>query len=126
MAAVIPQRCIILGGYLLLACTAGVIRAAPDSMLSPPAQARDYVFAACLIDKYRGLPIAAKAEVWAGGLVELGSLSGDLYPNLAQLAQTLAPPPQTSRDGTPMLMQSCMSLYNSPVLGKEIARLLRR
>lgn len=110
----------------MLVCSLPTARAASDSMLSQFAQARDYVFSACLIEGYRGSSIAAEAEVWAGGLVERGNLSGDLYPKLAQLVQSLTPPAQTSKNGTPMIMQSCIALYNSPALQKKIAHILSR
>lgn len=110
---------------LALACAFPATQAAQPST-ADIAQARDYVFAACLIDKYSGSPVAAEAEVWAGGLVERGSLSGEAYPELAQLAKRLAPLPQTSSNGMPMLMQSCVALYNSPTLRKKITQLLRK
>ncbi|MDB4987363.1 MAG: type secretion system-associated immunity protein, partial [Myxococcaceae bacterium] len=89
-------------------------------------QAREYVLAACLADKYPESPLAAEAEVWAGGLVERGTLKGQVYPELAQLARTLAPAVQASQSGVPMLMKSCVALYNSPVLRRTIVRLLSR
>jgi hypothetical protein len=102
--------------------------AAPRSkkLSTEAALARNYVFASCLIDKYSGSPLASEAEVWAGGLVEHGNIAADLYSELAQLAQTLAPTPQVSKNGTPMLMESCMALYNNPTLHEKIDRILKR
>jgi hypothetical protein len=90
------------------------------------ALARDYVLAACLIHRYQGSTIAAEAEVWAQGLVEQGGVKADVYSQLADLARRTAPEPRLSKAGTPMLMQSCVQLYNSQALQVQIRRLLRR
>ena len=88
--------------------------------------ARDYVFAACLIYRYQGSAIAAEAEIWAQGLIEQGGVPADVYSKLADLARRTAPEPRLSKAGRPMLMQSCMQLYNSQALQAQIRRLLRQ
>ena len=90
------------------------------------ALARDYVLAACLIHRYQGSAIAAEAEIWAQGLIEQGGLPADTYSKLVDLARRTAPEPRLSKAGTPMLMQSCMQLYNSQALQAQIRRLLSR
>lgn len=90
------------------------------------AMARDYVLAVCLIDKYAGSSIADEAEIWAQGLIASGGVSADVYARLAEIAHSSAPEPQQSRSGVRMLMQSCMALYNSPLVRTRIARTVRR
>lgn len=76
------------------------------------ALARDYVFAACIIDRYPGTPLALEADAWAGGLVEYGNLGASAYPQLAQWAKT-APKPSATRTGIEMRLQSCVDFVNS-------------
>jgi hypothetical protein len=96
-------------------------RATDDAAL-----ARQYVLAACLIKRYPNSPIAQEAETWAGGLVEHGNVPAEIYPKLAEIAEKRALPPQQSKSGMPMILQSCLQLYDSPALRTEIGRLLRR
>ncbi len=95
----------------------------PDSDL---ALARDYVLAACLIQKYPGTALAEEAEVWAEGLVEHGNIDAGIYPDLAEIARNDAPQPLVSRSGKTMLLQSCIQLYNSADLRDKISRLLKK
>lgn len=58
------------------------------------AQARNYVLAACIIDRYSGTPIATEADAWASGLVENGACQRRLIPhwhNLLNLPPLPAP-----------------------------------
>lgn len=75
------------------------------------ALARDYVFAACVIDRYAGTPLAAEAEAWAGGLVEHGNLPANAYPSLARLALTV-PAPGVTQNGTAMRLQGCFDFIH--------------
>jgi hypothetical protein len=85
--------------------------------------ARDYVLAACISHVYSGKPLAQESEVWAQGLVESGNLPGTAYKPLSELAKKV-PPAQTSAQGTPMLMQSCVNWYNSTELKSAIQKVL--
>lgn len=88
-------------------------------------EARDYVFAACILDRYKGQPIAQEADAMAAGLVERGQLKGEVYPKLAALARETAPEPQTSRAGIAMKLASCQALRDDPALPARIGRILR-
>jgi hypothetical protein len=112
-------------GLALAASTlAGV--AAPGRAKPNPevAIARDYVLASCLIKRYPGTPVAADAQVWAGGLIEQGHIDADSYARLAQLAVT--EPAAVSRDGARVPLLDCMTLYNDPKLPGRIAKAIRR
>lgn len=121
-------RSVVAGAAVVLVLVAGLESAAELRERTPAqdlALAREYVFAACLIEKYRGSPLAAEAEVWAQGLVERGAIPAESYAGLAQIARNDAPQPLQSKNGTAMLMQSCMQLYNSAALSSKITKLLR-
>lgn len=111
--------------FALVSLTA-TAAAAPRQQADDSALAQDYAFAACLIQKHKGSPIAAEAEIWAQGLVERGNIPAQAYAKLAEFAQRNAPEPQSSRSGTPMILESCVRLYNSPALRGEIRKLLRK
>ena len=85
--------------------------------------ASDYVFAACLIEKYADSPLAEEAEVWAQGLVEHGDLAAEAYPRLASLVK-LAPEPGTSSSGKLMLMSSCIALYSDSSTNAEVRKIV--
>ena len=119
---------VLVGGYYLLRVPAsnsiidtrvGAINKT-TALEEEVALAKDYVLANCLIQKYRGTPIASEAEVWAGGLVEKGNQPAETYPKLAKIAQAEAPEPGISQNGTLMRMQSCVELYNNPTIQAEI------
>ena len=86
--------------------------------------ARDYVFAACVIYRYPGSPLASEAEAWAGGLVERGHLAAEAYPALTQWAHT-APEPGTTRNGLAMRLQSCLDFVNARGFDDRLKSLLR-
>ena len=85
------------------------------------ALARDYVTAACIIDRYPSTPLAAEADRWANGLVERGNLPAQAYVELNLLART-APPPLVSQDGTPMRLQGCIDFVNRPAFTQQLRR----
>jgi hypothetical protein len=87
-------------------------------------QARNYVLAACIMDRYAGTPLSTEADAWASGLVENGSLPADAYPALALLAKS-APKPGITQNGITMRMQSCIDFINSRSLLKRVKRALR-
>ena len=89
------------------------------------ALARDYVFAACVIDRYAGTPLAAEAEAWAGGIVEHGNLPADAYPALARLARA-APAPGVTHDGAAMRLQSCFDFIHGNGFSDRLRDVLRR
>ncbi|MFL6626472.1 MAG: hypothetical protein ACJ8G1_08525 [Vitreoscilla sp.] len=112
-------------GFAFAASTLPAVAAPLRARLDPEvAIARDYVLASCLIKRYPDTPVAADAQVWAGGLVEQGHIAADRYARLAQLAVT--EPSAVSRDGAPVPLLDCMTLYNDPKLPGRIARALRR
>lgn len=74
--------------------------------------ARNYVFAACVINRYKGSPLADEADAWASGLVEQGNLPAEMYSKLANLAQS-APMPEITRNGVSMKLQSCVEFIDS-------------
>lgn len=92
---------------------------------SDVALARDYVFAACIIDRYSGTPLAAEAEGWASGLIEAGKIPGEAYADLAEIAKS-APEPLQSSSGTKMQLQSCTRLYHDPAVLKRIKAIVSR
>jgi hypothetical protein len=112
----------------LALCLVGVAVSAPceSKSVSDQALAREYVLAACIMDRYPNAEIAREAEVWAEGLVERGTVPAEAYGKLAELAHADAPAPLQSRSGVRMLLQSCVELYDSPALAKKIAKLVRR
>jgi hypothetical protein len=89
----------------------GAATAAPRISAIEMAQARDYVLAACIIDRYPSTPLATEADAWAGGLVEAGSLPAKAYPALAKLAKS-APPFRKTQNGTIMRLQGCVDFVN--------------
>lgn len=88
------------------------------------ALAHDYVFAACVIDRYPGTQLASEAEAWAGGLVERGHIAAEAYPALMQWAHT-APEPGTTRNGLAMRLQSCLDFVNARGFDDRLKSLLR-
>jgi hypothetical protein len=90
------------------------------------ALAQEYLFAACVIKNYPGSPLAEEADIWAGGLVEQGSVPADVYAKLADIAKKDSPEPAQSKAGNTMRMQSCLALYNSPAAKAKVRQLLRQ
>lgn len=76
------------------------------------AQAKEYAFAACVMYRYEGSPIASEADAWAAGAIENGNLSVDNYAEIAALAKN-APAPGITQDGVPMKLQGCFDFVNS-------------
>jgi hypothetical protein len=98
--------------------------AAEQLTTSETAQARNYVLAACIMDRYAGMPLASEANAWAGGIVENGSLSAEAYPALAQLAKS-APAPGITQNGMTMRLQSCVDFINSTEFAIQLKSSLR-
>ncbi len=88
-------------------------------------QAKNYIFAACMINSYKGEAIAVEAEIWAGGLVENGNLSAANYVALADLAKT-APLPGVAQQGAVMRLQNCIEFSNSPKVLEKAKVVLSR
>lgn len=89
------------------------------------ALARDYVLAACVMDRYKGTSLAEEADAWAGGLVERGGLNADAYPALTELARK-APEPGVTQAGMPMRLQSCVDFVNAKGFSVKLKEALRR
>jgi len=86
--------------------------------------ARDYVLAACVMDRYPKTPLADEADAWASGLVERGGLSADAYAKLARLAHD-APKAGVTRLGVEMRLQSCVDFVNSRKVREQLKSILR-
>jgi hypothetical protein len=108
---------------ILFLSTTAIAAEKPTS--SEIAQARNYVLAACFMDKYAGTPIATEADAWAGDLVENGSLSAESYAALAHLAKS-APAPGITQNGIQMRLQSCFDFINSKEFATRLKSTLRR
>ena len=90
--------------------------------------ARDYVFAACMIERYRGEPLEREAQTWAGGLIEAGHLPPDAYPVLMRLAKR-APAASLEPNGVTIRIAGCYELIHGlgfdSLLKKSLAPFLR-
>lgn len=119
-----------------LAIATGLLLAFPASTPAKPVKsdrelelARDYVFAACLIERYRGEPLEKEAQTWASGLVEAGHLPPAAYPALMQLAKR-APSASLEPNGVTIRIAGCQELIHAPgfnsLLRKSLAPFLRQ
>lgn len=88
------------------------------------AEARSYVLAVCIVNQYKGEPLALEADAWAAGLVENGHFAAATYVALSDLART-APPAGVSREGIVMRLQTCIEFANSRQLGIQLNRALQ-
>jgi hypothetical protein len=87
-------------------------------------QARNYVLAACIMDRYAGTPLSNEADAWASSLIENGSLPANAYSALALLAKS-APIPGITQNGITMRLQSCIDFINSRNFSTRIKSALR-
>lgn len=110
---------LILANLMATATTAVAVQPSTQSF----DQARDYVFAACIMLRYPDTPIAVEADAWAAGLIENGDLAADDYKALSVIA-TKAPEPPVTRNGIVMRLQSCANLANDTATARRIRRLL--
>jgi hypothetical protein len=101
--------------------TAAAPKLKPDELL----QAKNYVLAACLINRYPNTPLANEAEAWAGGLVEFGNFPAAAYVAMAKLVQT-APPPGLAQQGLVMKLQNCVDFSNSKTVMVQLEKILAR
>jgi hypothetical protein len=99
--------------------------AAPKLDARELALARDYVFAACIMDRYPNTPLASEADAWGAALVERGSLQAEQYPLLARWARN-APEPRITRSGMEMRLQSCVDFVNARGFSNQLEQVLRR
>lgn len=93
----------------------------PDALV----QARNYVLAACIINRYPGTPLADEADAWASGLVEFGNFQAATYVALAKLAKA-APPPGMAQQGFVMKLQNCVDFSNSKKLASQMEKVLQQ
>lgn len=88
--------------------------------------ARDYALVICIRHRYPDSELADEVQIWARGLVERGNVDADFYGKLARYVRESAPAPESSKPGVAMRMKSCIDLYNSPALTREIRKLMRQ
>ncbi|MDD1620537.1 MAG: hypothetical protein LUQ11_03570 [Methylococcaceae bacterium] len=129
ICAVIPARRrlltpLVVGASSLCLLSTPVL-AGPKTSQRDIALARNYVFAACVINRYQGSPLADEADAWASGLVEQGNLPAGMYSKLANLAKS-APMPEITRNGISMKLQSCVEFVDSSKFETQLKKLLRR
>jgi hypothetical protein len=91
--------------------------------------AKEYVFAACLVQAYRDTPLAQEANIWAAGVVESSNLPSAVLKPLSELAKKAPPamsskPDEVSQKGIPMLLQNCYMWHNSMTVKKAVRSLL--
>lgn len=122
-----------LNPWLLVAIIAVVVpfqqaTAATGTPKRELALARDYVLAACLIERYRATPLEAEAQTWAAGLIESGTLAIGAYAALAKLVKRAAAP-SLEPNGVKLNIAACMDLIHAPgfdaILRKTLAPYLR-
>jgi hypothetical protein len=125
---------------LLVGCVASIGFPAdaktPSKLLIPRVSnaqvnyAKQYVFAACVLEAYRNTPLESEAEIWAGGIVSSSDLPLAVFKPLSELAKK-APPPKSSkpdevnRKSTPMLMENCFNWHHSNTVSTAVQKLLR-
>ena len=106
---------------LLLPCQTTL--AAPTAAARELALARDYVLAACLVERYHAKPLEAEAQTWAGGLIESGNLPAEAWSALAQLAKH-APAPSLEPNGVKLYIQGCVDLIHAPGFESRLKKTL--
>jgi hypothetical protein len=111
-------------GVILFTAVSTSASAAPKLRSRDLALARDYVFAACVIERYPNTPLATEADAWATGLVEQGGLAPDAYSALARFAHT-APESSITRNGMVMRLQSCIDFINAQGFSVHLQSVLR-
>jgi len=125
---------------LLFGCVASIGFQAdaktPSKLLTPRISntqinyAKQYVFAACVLEAYRNTPLGNEAEIWAGAIVSSSDLPLTVFKPLSELAKK-APPPKSSKPdevthkSTPMLMENCFNWHHSNAVNTAVQKLLR-
>lgn len=115
--------CLILLGLLgSLSCHA---TAAPKTSNKELVLAKQYVLAACIVDRYPGTPLANEADAWAAALVEDGNLPAAAYLTLTKLAKT-APTPQATQNGVVLRLENCVNFVEQSDVVSKIKQAMRR
>ncbi len=96
---------------IILLSSLQTAEAASSSSTRELALARDYVLAACLVERYKAKPLEAEAQTWAGGLIESGNLPVEAYSALAQLAKQAAAP-SLEPNGVKLNIKACVDLIH--------------
>lgn len=99
------------------------VEAASKSSKQELALARDYVLAACLVERYKASPLEAEAQTWAGGLIEFGNLPIEAYSALAQFAKR-APAPSLEPNGVKLNIKGCVDLIHAPGFESQLKKTL--
>jgi hypothetical protein len=86
-------------------------------------QAREYAFASCIFEKYKGNSLSSEADAWASGIIENGSLDINLYPEISKLTKK-SPSAGTTQLGATMKLQGCFNYVNSPDFEKRLKQVL--
>ena len=77
-----------------------------NAQRSKIAEATNYVFVACLANKYTDSSIVDEIDVWAGGLIENGTLKADTYSKLNDIARQV-PQKRMYQNGVEAKLQTC-------------------
>jgi hypothetical protein len=100
-----------------------IANAASSSASRELALARDYVLAACLVERYKANPLEAEAQTWAGGLIESGNLPVEAYSALAQLAKRAATP-SLEHNGVKLNIKACVDLIHGKGFDLQLKKTL--
>lgn len=114
-------RMALLAAAAVMAAPLSFAGAAPDK--GEFKLARDYVLAACLIERYRGKEIEAEAQTWAGAMIEAGKLPVEAYAALAQLAKK-AGPGSLEPNGVKLDLKPCFDWVHNPAFEGELKKTL--
>jgi hypothetical protein len=123
-------KCLLVCYLATMGFQAGAKSPAPSVSNVQINYAKQYVFAACILEAYRNTPLGNEAEIWAGGIVSFSDLPVSVFKPLSELAKK-APPPKSgkpdevSQKSTPMLMENCFNWHNSTSVNTAIQKLLR-
>jgi hypothetical protein len=90
---------------------------------TPLDQAKEYAFASCIYEKYKGEPLSLEVDAWASGIIENGSLDINIYLEISKLTKK-SPSAGTTQLGVPMKLQGCFNYVNSPEFEKRLKQVL--
>lgn len=98
--------------------------AAPKTSNKELVLAKQYVLAACIVDRYPGPPLANEADAWASALVEGGNLPAAAYLTLTKLAKN-APTPQATQSGVVLRLENCVNFVERNDVVSKIKQAMR-
>jgi hypothetical protein len=105
----IKAMCLLLSGSML----SPFAIASVSQKQSKVNQAKEYAFASCIFEKYKGDSLSSEADAWASGIVENGSLDIQAYTEISELSKK-SPSTGTTRLGVAMRLQSCFNYIELP------------